>query len=219
MFGVGGIIGELDGLLRVFWFDLRRVFPLIDCQNVPSEAKGRRHEHKHLQYRSCHARFLSTSMPSQSKMAPTKNTKRKASQRCLFGSKSSYMGANTNTRIPASRRASPPISAVLRFSDKITSVPGEEALYPPQHSAVNCWRFVSDRVLGEQVARRPTHFRRLSARRRSRAAAGRGTSLFRKRRQSPGAVPSIAVRRPRRRPARRGAEWPACGTAGHRSSR
>jgi hypothetical protein len=62
------------------------------------------------------------------------------------------MGANTKTRIPASRRASPPISAVLRFSDKITSVPGEGALYRPQHSAVNCLGSVPDRVPSDASA-------------------------------------------------------------------
>ena len=150
-----GAFGEGDCLLGVFCFVLGWVFPLVYSQHIPRESERRSQKYQHLQNWSDHPLLLSTSMPSQSKTAPTRNTSRKASQRCLFGSKSSYIGAKTRTRIPASRRASPPISAVLRFSDKITSVPGEEARYHSQHSPINRLTAIPDGNRSKNFAQSP----------------------------------------------------------------
>lgn len=125
----GFVLRKVYGFLCLFGGRLGRILSLVPSQHISSESNCSSNKYEHLQYGCNHARLLSTSMPSHSKVIPTKNISRNTSHRCLLGSKSSYMGAKTKTRIPASRRASPPISAVFSFSDKVTSVPGEGALY------------------------------------------------------------------------------------------
>jgi hypothetical protein len=123
-----GLIWKVNGPLRIFRLNLWRLFSLILPQYVHGENQGSGHKYEQLQ-NGCHARLLSTWMPNSSKKAPTINSKRNIPHFGVEGSNNSYSGAKTRTSIPASRRASPPISAVLRFSDKITSVHGEGALY------------------------------------------------------------------------------------------
>lgn len=67
-------------------------------------------------------------MPIKKKMTPEPRTFKKTSQGTLFGSKSWYRGAKTNTKIPTSLSASANISADFFLSDKVTSV-GEPKRY------------------------------------------------------------------------------------------
>jgi len=69
-----------------------------------------------------HARLLSTSMPPSSKPMPMTSISMKIYHFGRSCSKTSYRGVKTNNRVPASRRASPIISSVNFFGDKVTSV-------------------------------------------------------------------------------------------------
>src|SRR5438477_8834688 len=62
-------------------------------------------------------------MPWNNSPIPATNNENRIIQLCGLESKISYKGANTKTRVPASRRTSPIISSVCFLPGKITSVP------------------------------------------------------------------------------------------------
>lgn len=103
---------------------VRSIFA-VEIENKLRKDQGARNKNRHLQYRCDHSRTLSIWMPSSRKKKPTPTMSTKMSHRCFSGSKSWYRGANTRTRVPASRNASPPISAGLFLGCKVTSVLGE----------------------------------------------------------------------------------------------
>ena len=115
------IILSVTGKIKLVLFvlDGLRRFSLINSQDIPSESNSGACKYEHLQYGGNHARLLSTSMPRMSKKPPIIHTKRKTPHFGLYGSKSWYSGAKTRTSVPASLSASPPISAMFRFSCKL----------------------------------------------------------------------------------------------------
>ncbi len=115
--------GEIKFLLLLKFARSRSRFSLVNPENVPSESEGGCNKCEHLQSGGCaHVRFLSTWMPKANNMPPTIHTKQNVAQLGVAGSKSSYSGANTSVRTPASLSASPPISAMFRFSCKLPQV-------------------------------------------------------------------------------------------------
>jgi hypothetical protein len=141
------VIWELDGLLSCVCLILDLGFTAIPTEYVGREGKCRNQKGEHLKNHCCHARLLSTSMPNQSKTKPVNRTIRNTVHWGLAGSNNSYSGPKTITSVPASRRASPPISAVFRFSDKVTSVSGGSNVVSQfcrsiegQTGAVTMWR-------------------------------------------------------------------------------
>lgn len=125
-FFVGAVFREVYGLLRIVDSCLWRLFFFISPKYIFREAKSASYDCEQLE-NGRHARLLSTSMPNPRKMKPTRRIARTILHLGLFGSKSSYRGAKTIMRVPASRNASEPISATGFLFDKITSVHGEEA--------------------------------------------------------------------------------------------
>lgn len=65
-----------------------------------------------------HRRLLSNKMPKYRKAIPTRRTETSVFQVAPVCSKITYRGADTITRVPASRRASPIISSVYFLSDR-----------------------------------------------------------------------------------------------------
>jgi len=122
------LLWKIDGLLAAIGLSLWGIFFSISPEDVFRKGRSGYGKNEQLK-KGGHARLLSTSMPKNSKRKPTISSDKKTSQFGLLCSNNSYSGARTRTRTPASRSASPPISAVLLLSDKITSVHGEGALY------------------------------------------------------------------------------------------
>jgi hypothetical protein len=82
---------------------------------VQGECRANRDDRQQLQSLG-HGRLLSTWMPNTRSKIPVKRTKQRVNQLVLLPSNSSYKGAKTSTRVPASLSASPIISSVYFFS-------------------------------------------------------------------------------------------------------
>lgn len=75
------------------------------------------------------SRYLSTMMPIIKNTIPAASNASSIVQVGRLGSKIAYRGANTNTSVPASRKASPTISSVCFLLSKLPQCRGRKALY------------------------------------------------------------------------------------------